>query len=273
MAASPGLQRGVGRVHVAFKTRGTATVLDRLHQAGIAKARLPDAGPGRPCEAVLLNTAGGLTDGDRLDIELEWGQGTHAVVTTQAAEKVYRARTAATEPARVATRLTVRAGAVADFLPQETILFEGCALDRRLEADISADASLLVVETILLGRRAMGESVTRARHVDRWRIRRDGRLVFADGLRVGPDLQPTTSRAALNDARAISSLILLTKDAEARLPAVRTCLDTVHCEAGASAWNGMLAVRLLGADAAALRRDLISLLECLRGPMPRVWMC
>jgi urease accessory protein len=271
-AGSVVLQRASGLVRVAFKLRGTATVLDRLHQAGIAKARLPDPGPGRPTEAVLLNTAGGLTDGDRLDIELAFGPGTRAVVTTQAAEKVYRARQG--QPATVTARIAMAADATAEWLPQETILFDRAALDRRLEVDLHPSSSFLGLEALVFGRQAMGETVRAARLIDRWRIRRGGRLIFADALALDGDIAAAaTPRAALGDARAVALLLLAAPDAEARLPAVRDLVATFLSEAGASAWNGMLAVRLLARDPAMLRADLVGLLTALRGPLPRVWMC
>ena len=189
------LQRSQGAATIAFKRRGEATVLDRLRQQGCAKIRLPRVHqPGHP-ESVLLNTAGGLTGGDRFDVEASWAPLTQATVTTQAAERLYKSSGGY---ASVRNALRVGAGALAFWLPQETIVFDGAALQRRLDVDLEGDATLIAVESWMIGRAAMGEKVRQARIHDHWRVRRDGKLVFADGLRLSGDIQsilgPTSDR-------------------------------------------------------------------------------
>jgi urease accessory protein len=265
------LQRARGEVRLSFKTWRGATVLDTLRQAGVGKARLPDPGPGRPVEAVLLNTAGGLTDGDIFEVEAGFAPATRAVITTQASEKVYRSRGRA---AHVTTRLTIGAGAHAEWLPQDTILFDKGRLDRRLEVDMAGDATALLLESVVLGRTAMGETVREGHLIDRWRLRREGRLIYADGLVLGGDIRAHgAARATLAGHLAFATLVLVSPEAESRLEAARALLAPLDCECGASAWNGLLALRLLARDGAMLRRDLVRLLTGLRGPLPRVWMC
>jgi urease accessory protein len=265
------LQRAAGRIDLSFRLTAGRTGPGRLYQSGVGKARLPDPGPGRPVEAVLINTAGGLTDGDRLETAVAWHAGTRAVVTTQAAEKVYRARAGGL--ARVTTTLSVEAGATAEYLPQEAILFDRAGLDRTLTADVDAAASLLVCEAFVFGRAAMGETVATARLSDRWRIRRGGQLIFADGFGFNGSADVLAPRAALGGAGAVASLLLVAPDAMSRLDAARDLIEGSVSEAGASAWNGMLAIRLLAPTGAMLRHDLIRVLTGLRGPLPRVWMC
>ncbi len=243
-----------------------------IYQSGSAKIRLPRDRAGAPFEGVLLNTAGGVTGGDRLAYEVAVGEAAEAVVTTQAAERVYRRSEGV---ARIDTTLAVGAGGRLDWLPQETILFDRSALSRRLTADIAADATLLAVEPLVLGRAAMGETIRTVFARDVWRIRRDGVLVFADALRLDGDSEMIMKGGATGaGARAMATLVLVAPDAEARLDTVRAALENARGEAGASAWNGMLVARFLAPGGQALRADLMMLIETLRGaPMPRVWHC
>ena len=260
--------RGVGRVSV--RLRDGVSRLAGLAQSGSARVFLPQVQG--PPQAVLLNTGGGLAGGDRFDWAAEAEAGADLTVTTQAAERVYRALPG-TE-ARVTARLTLRAGARLDWLPQETILFERGALTRRLEIDMAEDARLLAVEPLVLGRTAHGETVRDARLADHWRLRRGGRLVWADGLRL---TGAEDGRAALGPHRACATLLLAAPDAAARLDGLRgllagTGLNDGGVEAGASAWDGLLVARMLAPDGRALRARLVPVLEWLRGaPLPRVW--
>jgi urease accessory protein len=242
------------------------------YQSGSAKIRLPRAAPNAAKEAVLLNTAGGLTGGDHLVFRVAAGAGSHAVVSTQAAERIYR-RLAG--EARIETDLTVGSSARLDWLPQETILFDRSALSRRLVADVATDATLLAVESIVLGRRAMGETAPNVLVSDNWRVRRGGALAFADGFRLDGDAEAIMSGGATGGgANALATLLLVSPEAEGLVDAARETLTGIPIEGGASAWNGLLVARLLAPSAEALRYGLIALVERLRGsPMPRVWYC
>lgn len=275
-AVPPGLQRarGLGRISVKATSGATSgavgpvTRLDRLHQDGCAKIRLPRDATAAGLEAVLINTAGGLTGGDRLAWSAEAAAGTRLTLTTQACEKLYRAEAGRAE---VETRLTVGAGARLDWLPQETILFDGAALARRLDAELAPDATLLAVEAVILGRTAMAETVRHGEVRDRWRIRREGRLVFADDLALaGPIAATAALPPLLGGARAFASLLLVAEDAPRFLAPLRAAIAGAG---GASAFDGKLFCRLVAPDGLALRRALIPALAVLRDgqPCPRVW--
>jgi len=262
------LQRARGAARIAVRAEDGKTCLARLYQDGCGKIRLPRDHSALGLEAVLINSSGGLTDGDRLTWDAEVGPGARLTLTTQACEKVYRARAGQAE---TAVTLDLGEGASLDWLPQETILFDGGALARRLEADLAADARLLAVEAVVLGREAMGESVRHGRLADRWRIRREGRLVFADDLRLEGAITDLAAKACvLAGARAFASMLLVADDAERFLPAVRAALGP---RGGASAFDGKLFARVAAADGFVLRQTLLPALEALRDgrPLPRVW--
>lgn len=277
------LQRAAGVVSARIKRRdgrnGAVSALDHLHQSGSGKARLPKtygAGIGGAPEIVLLNTSGGLTGGDRMDVSIEAAAGAETVVSTQAAERVYRALPAEA-PAEVSNRLTLGPGARLDWLPQETILFDGGRLSRRLEIAMAEDARLLAVEAVVVGRAAMGETVREGLLSDHWRLRRGGRLVFADALRLTAPIDQALARAACaGGALASATLLYAAPDAEARREAARAQVAEIEAATGAaagvSAWDGMLSARFLAGSGAQLRRALFQFLEGFRGaPLPRVW--
>lgn len=269
-ATAPRPQRARGSAIVGVALRGGVTRLARLRQQGCAKAFLP-RNPGGPLEAVFVNTSGGIAGGDRLDWGVDVGPGATLVATTQAAERVYRS-TGAT--ARAAARLAVGADGRLDWLPQETILFEGARLRRRLDAELAADARLTALETVVLGRAAMGETLRAVFFCDHWRIRRDGRLVRAEALRLDEAaLAAGGDPAMLAGGRALATLLCVEPGVEARLDAIRAMLaPSPPVTAATSARDGVLAVRFLAPGHAPLKTALTRFLTAFRGgPPPRVW--
>jgi urease accessory protein len=240
-------------------------VLDRLHVSGSLKALFPRA----PApQAILVNTAGGLTGGDRMEIAATAGAGSRLVLTTQSAERVYRA---AEGCARVRATLSVAAGAALEWLPQETILFDGGALDRALRADLAPDARLLVAEAVVFGRLAMGERVRRADLRDRIEVWRAGRPLWSDALRLDGAVARRLERPALaGGGAAMASLLYVAPDAAARLGPVRGLLPATG---GASLpAPDVLALRIVAADGFQLRAHLVPVLERLcRDGLPRSW--
>lgn len=264
------LQRARGRARIAVRAEGGVTRLADLYQDGCAKLRLPKVYGPSSVEAVLLNTAGGLTGGDVYATEALAGPGASLTLTTQACERVYRAT--GDQPARVDTRLSAGAGAKLHWLPQETILFDGGRLTRTLDVDLTGDAAFLAVEALVLGRVASGETVSAGSFTDSWRIRRDGRLIFADAARIAGDIDNVAAGlAVLAGNKAMATVVCATSGAEEKLADARAVLDALPT-AGASAMPGLLICRLVAADDRALRAVLVPLLNLLAGrALPRVW--
>lgn len=267
LATVPAPQRADGRARLTVDLVENACAPVELFQSGSARMLLPRT-RGGGVEAVLTNTAGGMTGGDAFAWTVRVGAGASAIVSTPACEKVYRAEAGA---ARVDVDLTVRAGGRLDWMPRETILFDRSALSRRIEADVAPDGRLLLAEAVVLGRRAMGETVARAALHDRWRVRRGGALLFADDLRLeGPVADIVARRAVLAGAGAFATLLLVSPDAGAALDPVRAAVGDAG---GASAFDGRLVVRLVAPDGLALRQVLLPTIAALRGgaTSPRIW--
>ncbi|WP_336487428.1 urease accessory protein UreD [Methylobacterium nigriterrae] len=249
---------------------GGTTRIAGLAESGPSRLRFPRFQGGTP-EAVLVNTAGGIACGDRFAVSVELGAGAGLVLTTAAAEKVCRSDGPVST---IGSRLDLGPGARLAWLPQETILYDRARLARRFEADLAPDAGLIVCEILVFGRAARGERVEEGHVSDVWRIARAGRLVYADALSLDGPVAALLARPAIGGgARALATLIDLSPGAEGRLEEARALLDAAGAvEAGASAWNGHLAVRMLARDADALRRLAARFLAGYRGEaLPRVW--
>ncbi len=255
-------------MHLSVKPRGPRTVLDRFRQSGSLKCLYP-RGHSTELQAVLVNTAGGVTGGDRFETNAHAASGTHLTLTTQACERAYRAQP--DQSGQIRTRLSVSDGARLNWLPQETILFNGCALDRRLSVDLTHGAELLLVEPLIFGREAMGEVLLTAQLNDRIDIRRAGLPLYLDALHLDGDVQALMQRRFVGgDARAVANVVFVSHRAEAQLDPVREMLPDT---AGASLLRpDVLVLRLLAPDGFDLRRTLIPILTRLNGhPLPRCW--
>jgi len=264
-------QRVKGNAVVSFKSSNNATRLDRLYQHGSAKVRFPKT-HGRFCEAVLINTAGGLTGGDRLDWSINLDDATNAIITTQACEKSYRS---SSDTAHVSTTLCVGENSTCHWLPQETILYEGSHLSRKLDIDLAPTASLIALEAVMLGREAMGEAVVQCNFNDRWRIRRNGKLIFADDVRLDGNIcKFENDSAALSGQKAFATLLYCGTEGDDQLELVaenlRKILDQQYMSA--SVFNNKLVARFLATNTYELRRYMMPVLKELSGAdLPRVW--
>ncbi len=264
----PAHARARGAVRARFAAnRGRSAIAD-LYEAGGLRLRFPRGTAG--CEAVLVNTGGGVAGGDTAALSFHACADADVTLTTQAAEKIYRAQNIA---ARINLDLVAEEGARLEWLPQETILFDGARLTRDFTLCAAETARVTLLEATVFGRLAMGERDISGLLADRWRLRRAGKLVFAEDLRLEGEIAAILDRKACGaGARATALLLHMSPDAESLLEPVRESLSAAPCSAGASAWNGLLCVRLMSPAPEKMRAALSPLLEILRGrPAPRVW--
>lgn len=259
------MQRSHGEAAVAFD----GARLTGLRQKGSGKALLPRV-RGVP-EVVFLNTSGGLTSGDTLSYAVTLEGGARAVTTTQAAERAYRANAG---PARVSVHHKVGPGGSLDWLPQETILFEAANLARETVIELAPDAACLLLEAVVLGRAAMGETVETLRFSDHRTILRGGKPVFFEPFVLNSNILARGPRAAiLGPARAFATLVFCAPGAEDAVAAARAALTEAGVEGAASGFDGKCVVRLLAGDGWPLRRQILKLMDALRrgSAPPRVW--
>lgn len=236
----------------------------QVYEDGALRVRFPNADE---LEAVILNTAGGVAGGDKLALDIAVGKRAQLTVTTAAAEKFYRSLY---EPARVDVALKIAPGGTLNWLPQESILFDGARVSRHFDIDLADDARLLMAEAIVFGRTAMGEAVMDGQLFDRWRFRRAGRLIFADTVRLDGDIARQLDQRAMAAGCCAIATVLVAPCAEADVASVREL--AFSGEVGVSAWNGFALARLLAPDGDRLRGDLKLVLSALGATLPRIWM-
>jgi urease accessory protein len=256
---------------VAFDVHQVEGVTRRrhLHESGSLRVRFPSP-EAEGLSAVFVNTAGGVAGGDRFDIEIATGEGSRLAVTTAAAEKVYRA---AGPPSQLNIALKLAADSHLAWLPQETILFDRAQVLRRIDIDLAQSASLVLCEIVVFGRSAMGERMLSGQFVDRWRLRRGGRLVFAETVRLDDDIGEKLRRPAIaNGGVAVGTALIVPGD-EALVERIRALSESFGGEVGISCWNGFAMARFCAQDAARLRADMMAVLGRAGGAaLPRLWL-
>jgi urease accessory protein len=270
-----------GVAEIGFGRRAGVTRLTHLYQRDPLRVLFPAPAAGNPMLAVILTTSGGLVAGDRLDISVRLAAGAAANVTASAAEKIYRSTGATTA---IHQTLSLAAGAALEFLPLETILFDGARLSRETTIDLGPRAAFLGGDILVFGRRARGERFATGFLREVWQVRREGRLVWGDALHLEDDIaEIVDDPACLDGAAAFATLILAPAGRDPRdfLDCARTIQSTGAADAvrsGVTAIADLVVARWLTADAAALRRNYADLARHFRQAamgwpplLPRLW--
>ena len=272
------LQRadGCGRIVLSGSENGTR--IEDVFERSPLRIMFPRTQQCRVEEAVIINTGGGVAGGDRLECSVVVLSGASIAVTSQAAEKVYRALY---EPARVVTRLKAQESAKLAWLPQETIVFNRARLHRTTEIELFSGAELLAIEWLVMGRAAHGEVVTGGNITDSWRVKKDGRLIWADSFRITDEIIPhLRTKALLSNCNAIATLIYFGIDLHKRLDFLREIIPSLGCTCAATLVSGLIVVRFAAKESSDLKRALRSFLqqfgpELGSGPfrVPKMWSC
>lgn len=263
--------RATGHIGLSVAAIAGRTRRKLVHEDGSLRVRFPNAAP-EALEAVIVNTGGGMTGGDRFAIEIALEEGSSLIAGTAAAEKVYRSNG---PDAEMTVQLDIAEGARLFWLPQETILFDKARLSRSIDVDLAPSASLLMAEAVVLGRAAHGEAMEQGMLADRWRVRRGGKLVYADTARLDGAIAEKLGQVAVTNGGIAFATVLYAPGADdlmQKLEQVRALDDTFKGEAGISAWNGIAVARLCAKDGATLRHDLIAVLAALGAQVPRLWL-
>lgn len=260
--------RARGAVRFDVHARDGVTRRGTLHESGSLRVRFPSP-EDEGLSGVFVNTAGGVAGGDRFDIEITVADAARLTLTTAAAEKVYRAPG---QTAELNIALKIAAGAHLGWLPQETILFDRARVHRSFDIALDETASLLLCEIVVFGRIAMGERMEQGEFVDRWRLRRGGKLVFAETIRLDGDIGAKLGRSAVAKGGAAIGTALIVPGDEALIERIREASESFSGEVGISAWNGFAMARFCAQDAAALRADMMAVLARTGAALPRLWL-
>jgi urease accessory protein len=229
-------------------------------------------------EAVIINTGGGVAGGDRLEVSVATLPGASIAMTSQAAEKVYRALH---DPARVTTRLKAHESTRLAWLPQETIVFNWARLHRTTEIELFSGAELLALEWLVLGRAAHGEIVVAGSILDEWRVKTDGRLIWADSFRFEHDVFMNMRRKALlSNFSSIATLVYFGPDLNRKLEFLREILSSLGCDCAVTLVSGLIVARFAAEQSSDLKlalRNFLQQFELIAGSgpfrVPKMWSC
>jgi len=267
------LQRSHGAARLAFANRDNRNSIVERYASAPVRILTPSVQGGIP-EAVLANTSGGIAGGDTSHIDILVAQNSQALVTGQAAEKIYRS---IDMPASIRTVIKIEDGSTLEYLPQESILFDGAKLNRAVNISLGARSCLLLSEMFVLGRWAMNEDFTRGIFLDRWSIDVAGQPIWREGLRVEGGLSSLSSSLGFANARALATIFYAGANAAEVLGLAR---DVIGPMGGATIVRGMLVVRMLGNEAGMLKQQLGEIISIIRAAalgrpaeVPRVWRC
>lgn len=260
--------RARGAVRLDVHACDGVTRRGALHESGSLRVRFPSP-EDQGLSGMFINTAGGVAGGDCFDIEISAADSSRLTLTTAAAEKVYRARGSA---AQLKIALKIGARAHLSWLPQETILFDRARVHRCFDIDLDEAASLLLCEIVVFGRTAMGERMEQGEFVDRWRLRRGGKLVFAETLKLDGNVGAKLARSAIAKGGTAIGMALIVPGDEALVERIREASESFAGEVGISAWNGFAMARFCAQDAARLRADMMAVLARTGAVLPRLWL-
>ena len=256
--------RSHGRISLSVGASGGRSRRKQVYEDGALRVRFPN---GDDLEAMIVNTAGGMAGGDRFSFEARVGEGASLTVTTAAAEKVYRSLG---DDTVVDVRLKIERGGTLRWLPQETILFDAAQLRRAIDIELAVDATLVMAEAVVFGRTAMDEAMRQGRLFDRWRVRREGQLVFADTTNLSGDVTGQLAHVAAARGCVAVATVFIAPGLDTQVAAVSE--RDYAGEVGISAWNGIALARLVAQNGETLRRDLRQVLLALGGTLPRLWL-
>ena len=261
--------RATGHIALTANAKGGRTRRTRVDEAGSLRVRFPNE-PTGVLETVIINNAGGMAGGDHFEIDIALGAGAQVTAGTASAEKIYRS----TGPdARLGVRLKAGPHAKLAWLPQETILFDNARLSRHIDIELDSTASLVLCEGMVFGRAAMGETVGQGCVIDRWRLRRGGKLVFAETARLDGGIDRLLAEPACANGGIALATLLIVPGEEAMTATIREMEPSFAGEVGVSVWNGIALARFCARDGAALRHDIILVLGALDlCALPRLWL-
>lgn len=267
-----------GHADIRFARRGAATGLVHLAHHEPLRVLFSQPAANDSAQATLVNMSGGLIAGDRLDIDFSVGEDAAAICVASAAEKVCRSDGG---ECHIMTNIHAGENAWAEWLPQETIFFNGARLRRTTCLHLARGARILAGEFLVLGRIASGETVSSGYLRDVWRVHQDGRLIWVDALRMdGNFVALGAARAGLDGARAVATLVFAGRDVAGSLEPARAFQQDSGggVLASASCVNGVLVMRWLAVEPQSLRAALGNFWAAFRyhaaglpAVLPRIW--
>ena len=265
-----------GTAEMHFSQRSGHTRLNHVYHHQPLRVLVPYPVQDDVFSAVLATTSGGLVGGDHLSINIKVASGAQALVTTQAAEKVYRSTG---EDCQVILDISAADRAWLEWCPHESIIFNGARLRRRLTIHIFGSGHVLAGGLLVFGRSAHGEALTYGLVHDEWSVRVNDRLVWADSLHLKGDLEALLAApAGFENSKAAATLLYVGDDASSWQDFARRLIGGEGLRTGVTCFDNLLVARWLGHDASAVRQSYGMFWAAFRGVvrglpprMPSIW--
>jgi urease accessory protein len=264
------------RLALEFERRAGRSVLASRRHDGplvVQKALHPEGDA--VCHAIVVHPPAGIAGGDELTIDIAAAEGSSALVTTPGAGKWYRS---AGSWAKQRVRIQAASASTVEWLPQETIVFDGALADIRWEAHVAQDARLIAWDVVCLGRTGSGEGFGRGRCRIETRLTRGGKLAWLERARIEPGSPMAASPAGLGGHSVFGTMLVTARVIEDAW--IASCREVAPRggEAAVTRLPGVLVARYRGDSSEAARGYFTALWKRLREPVlgfaaaePRIW--
>ena len=272
--AEPLVSSWKARLSLGFTFIENRTVLCARNHDGplvVQKPLYPEGG--ELCHAIIVHPPGGIAGGDELSLNVKAGENASVLLTTPGAAKWYRS---AGPWARQGATFNV--GGTLEWLPQETIVFDGALAHTSYEMDLGAHASLIGWDIVCLGRTGSGERFTRGVFRTSMQVRREGKLLWLERGRIDGGGRLLHARAGLAGKPVFGTLFASGSKLNQALLHETRKMEPEHGRGAVTLLPGILLARYLGDSTEAARRYFIELWRILRPALtgrdaiePRSW--
>jgi urease accessory protein len=264
------------KLAMGFERRGARTVLaSRSHDGPLVVQKALHPEGESVCHAIVVHPPAGVAGGDDLSVCIRAAEGAHALLTTPGAGKWYRS---SGEWARQRTSIAAAPGACVEWLPQETILFDGSLADMGWEADLAAGARLVAWDILCLGRTGSGERYGNGRCRFQLRIAREGRLLWFERGRLEPGARVFSSAAGLGGCTVTGTMVAAGAPLADALLGECRAVSPREGEGAVTRLPGLLVARYRGESGEAARDYFAAIWKCVRPALagrdaatPRIW--
>ncbi|MDX9884024.1 urease accessory protein UreD [Thauera sp.] len=263
-------------LRLAYQRRGARTVLvERAHRGPLVVQRALYPEGEAVCHTILVHPPAGIAGGDRLALTLELGAQAHVLLTTPGAGKWYRSAGA---PGSLVQRIRVAEGGVCEFLPQESIVYDGALGTLGTEVELAGSGAFIGAEVLCLGRIGAGERFTCGELALRTRISRDGRPLWLERgvLEGGAGL--LDAAVGLDGAPVSATLLVAAPACDAGLLEAWRAIEPMAGRGAVTLLPGLLVARWLGPACEPGRAWLAQLWGAARPAVagramqvPRIW--
>jgi urease accessory protein len=264
----------LAQLELVYAKRSDKTIIAQRKHLGPLTVQRPFYPEVDVCHSYVLHPPGGVVGGDRLQLAVTVESGAHALITTPASAKFYRSQGATAQQQQ---RLCVKDGAVLEYLPQDTILFDACQVSTTTRVDLTAAAKFAGWEILCQGRPASGEKFSHGQCRQAYEMYREGKPLVIERTHLQGNTQLQSAKWGLANYPVLGTMLV--SDANAQLLEQARQIH-VDCAAlfSATLINGVLVCRYLGYQGIEARECFAQVWAAIRPQWigreacrPRIW--